>query len=799
MKHGLTAQDRIVDRIPICSGSFLDRLDGRVAVAGFLAGALLGACGGGEYGAAGGSTEGAVDSAPGPSEIRVVPLSTRSHLVTGGDVLLAIEAGSDVDLSGLTVESNGADVTDRFRRVEQRPLEPTPPGSAVGDRGRLVGLVEGLAPGANEVVAGAPGADEDAALALTSYPVSGPVFSGPHEEPFICQTEDFELAAGGTLGPPLGDDCAVDTRVDYVYLSSTDGEFRPYPGQSSEGTVPGDADVPTDAATARTLHGREVPFIVRVETGTVNRAVYEIAMLHDPAEPAPDPWAASPGWNGKLVYTHGGGCRSGWYQQGDRTGGVLREGLLDMGYAVASASLNVFGQNCNDLLASETHIMVKERFVEAYGPPRYTIGTGGSGGSYQSHQTADNYPGVFDGIIVSSSFPDVTSATIFTLADSRLLHHYFSATAPDALSREQERAVSGFGVWESIPNLSRGAARLDPTYEPEDPPEEQGGELSLPALEERRYDPAGNPDGVRATVHDHTVNVYGVAAEPGPAGTPVAARPLDNRGVQYGLAALEDGTISVRQFLDLNRDIGGFDADLNHVPERHGAGRVAAERALGTGRILHGGGGLAHTPIIDYRSYTDHREGGDIHMIVHQFSTRARLQEANGHSDNHVMAVGGCWGFTEECPDLGVLFRQMDRWLVAAFQDTTAAPLAEKVVENRPAGLVDHCWDTTRETRIRVDEPQRFDGTGRCSELYPAYPTPRHVAGAPLENDVVACRLKPTARDEYSVTFTDEEWAELRDVFPDGVCDWEAEDRYGSGYRGTWLSFGPSPVNFVEE
>ena len=33
--------------------------------------------------------------------------------------------------------------------------------------------------------------------------------------------------------------------------------------------------------------------------------------------------------------------------------------------------------------------------------------------------------------------------------------------------------------------------------------------------------------------------------------------------------------------------------------------------------------GLASTPVIDYRTHMDAREG-DIHMLVHQFSTRQR-------------------------------------------------------------------------------------------------------------------------------------------------------------------------------
>jgi len=62
-------------------------------------------------------------------------------------------------------------------------------------------------------------------------------------------------------------------------------------------------------------------------------------------------------------------------------GGVDDDVMLRQGYAVASASLNVFGNNCNDLLSSETIMMVKERFIENYGVPLFTIGTGGSGGA----------------------------------------------------------------------------------------------------------------------------------------------------------------------------------------------------------------------------------------------------------------------------------------------------------------------------------------------------------------------------------------------------------------------------------
>lgn len=704
--------------------------------------------------------------AAGAEPLRLRTLSTKPWLVTGGDVLLEIQAEPSLNLERLTVRRNGEDVTPLFR--------------ADGDSRRL-GLVTGLNAGDNTLTAALDGGPT-ATLVVTNFPVTGPVISGPHEQPFYCQSEEFRLVSGELLGPPLDADCSVATRVDYVYRSATSGEFLPY--------QPG-ARYPEDLQHINLPDGDFVPYIVRVETGTVNRAIYEIAMLHDPARGTPDAFTRSAGWNGKLVYTHGGGCRSGWYQQGRATGGVLREGLLEMGYAVTSATLNVFGQNCNDLLASETHIMVKERFIEHYGEPIYTIATGGSGGSYQSHQTADNYPGVFDGIIVSSSFPDVTSATIFTLADARLLHYYFTVVNQEGFTVDQQRAVSGFGSWGSIPNLARGAARLDPLYGFDTPPEEQGGEVSLPELEARRYQP-GSTGGVRATVYDHTVNVYGLAPE-----APVAARPLDNTGVQYGLKALNDGVISVDQFIALNRDIGGFDRDMNHVPQRHRADAIASRRAIESGRILFGGAGLATTPVIDYRSYTDHREDGDIHMIVHQFTTRQRMLAANGHADNHVMSVGGLWGFSADEPDLGELFRAMDQWLMGMRIDSVGTDAVARMVNARPAGLSDNCWDYSGTERINVRQTLDASGQGHCGEIYPVYSTPRQVAGAPLSNDIISCVLKPLDRQDYAAVVDDAQWQALQSVFPDGVCDWNPGDAHGASYQGTWQSFGPSPVNLV--
>ena len=159
------------------------------------------------------------------------------------------------------------------------------------------------------------------------------------------------------------------------------------------------------------------------------------------------------------------------------------------------------------------------------------------------------------------------------------------------------------------------------------------------------------------------------------------------------------------------------------------------------------------------------------------------------------MQVGGLWGFTEDQPDLAELFRQMDVWLIAIQTDESSIEYSEKVVNNRPASLVDACWDYSGEERIKHEQLQTFRGSSACNELYTAYPTPRHVAGAPLANNIVSCHLRELDPLDYSVTFSTEEYAELEQVFSEGVCDWSRGDASGARYQGTWVSFGPSPIN----
>ena len=169
-------------------------------------------------------------------------------------------------------------------------------------------------------------------------------------------------------------------------------------------------------------------------------------------------------------------------------------------------------------------MMVKERFIEAYGAPRHTIGWGCSGGSYQNHQIADNYPGLLDGIIPGCSFPDVGFGTIPMITDARLLDNYFAHAGHGEFTAEEQRAVAGFLVLATMPNVSINAGRITV------------GEFCPDVLPEAlEYHPTDNPSGARCDVYEHYVNIYGRDAASG-----FARRTLDNVGVQYGLQALND-------------------------------------------------------------------------------------------------------------------------------------------------------------------------------------------------------------------------------------------------------------------
>jgi hypothetical protein len=710
-----------------------------------------------------------------PGDVVLTSVPTPPYYVSGGNVMVRVDVAPDIDLGRVAVSVAGG----------QADARPAPADRLGRDQHALLALVTGMALGPNDVIAAVDGR-EVAALTVSNYPIEGPIFSGAHLEPYFC----LEQLALGPRGPARftigngdfvegtagGESCAIETRVDYVY--------RPAGEESRFQPVSDPASLPSDVATTTTSEGKRVPFLVRIETGTINRAIYQTAALVDPSSPEPDPWNPPAGWNGRLVYTYGGGCEAGFFQ-GTTTGGVLRESMLAKGYAVASSTLNVNAQGgCNDPLSAETTLMVKERFAEVYGPPIHTIGSGGSGGAMQQLLIAGAYPGILDGIMPSLTFPDATTYFIDTPECRLILRRYLNGRR---LPEETKRVIGGWSTWSTCEqSLGPRPNRIGPDDCPSD----------IPAGVE--YDARTNPTGLRCSIYDAMRSVYMTKMYDEITPTPqmeFARSPHDNTGVQYGLVALNEGLITKELFLDLNEKVGGWDIDFNWRPERAEADRGAVRIAYQTGRVTSGKGGLRTTPVIDERSYLD--DQGNFHQSFYSFAMRERLRRDNGHSNNYVLE----WhGRNVSLADENLAL--MDEWLANIALDTSGGDRADVVVRAKPASLVDACWDESGNKiaeRMTFDLTRLYDNTrGQCSRLLPPHASPRLIAGGPLTSDVLKCQLKPLDQGDYRVVFTEREWARLQATFPNGVCDWSRPGIGQDAVPQTWLSFGPSPVRHFQ-
>jgi hypothetical protein len=226
------------------------------------------------------------------AELKIATLSSRPEMVSGGDTLVKIELPDSVALNKVTVTRNGVNVSAKFK-----------PGSGHF----LVGLVDGLKLGENKLEAKA--GVESASLTVTDYPTTGPIFSGTHESPFVCET------AKAGLGEPIDTDCSIKTRVDFYYVTTA--------GKTVKLTNP--KQYPADLATTTVLSGKTVPYVIRVESGTINRGIYQIALLDDPAKARTEAYEPNDGWNGRLQIAFGGGSGIG-HHQGTIIGGFGNSG-----------------------------------------------------------------------------------------------------------------------------------------------------------------------------------------------------------------------------------------------------------------------------------------------------------------------------------------------------------------------------------------------------------------------------------------------------------------------------------------
>jgi len=771
--------------------------------------------------AVGTGSSGQTPGQPGDVPMRV--LSSAPQYVSGGDVRIEVRAAS-VEQPRIELLLNGRIVAPKI--------------TADGDR--LESVVQGLVDGENTLELRHRERGTLQILKLINHPITGPMFAGPKQEPFVC-TVNTELgieplldvddpryfavrdAAGKTIGHSRN--CSAPSSTRYYYMPTTGKTAKDYK------PMPADGSRPADLASTALIDGREVDFIVRYERGTINRFIYQYVMLSPPGEDPARPDTSS--WNGRLIYHFQGGVGFGHHQGHiDIQAGDAR--AIGKGYAVANSSGNRTSTHYDMVLGAETAMMTKEGFIKRYGVPLYTVGLGGSGGAIQQYLYAQNQPGLLDASIAQLSYPDMVGQIIH-VADCDLLEYYMDVTdrknrkwavtknrswlvgmnaedvqANPLLIFKSSLASLGMQV-NAAPGMTEcrrswsglRAGAMNPTFD--------SGNLKSKAA--GRLDFALWP-GLKFSHFGDVRNVYGVDALGYPRST------WDNVGVQYGLQALRNGKISVEEFLDLNLKIGGWKEPSQTVAEGFpykGIGPAEqskvredvdyfdpwgarnmnrwdpaapdkpASRTTGDLDAMHAmyRAGLVYRgesaiPTIDWRPYLERRL--NMHNAHQSFAARKRILQAMGNAEHHVIWMTQTRASGPDFDQTPMALEVMDEWM-----SNQRAHAERGASANRPPRALDSCFDA--DGALMHAGSAVWDGVidknkplGACAAAFPMYATSRIVAGGPLEGGIFKCELKSvdTALGDGSygaVLFNDAQQARLKAIFSAGVCDYTKPDQ----------------------
>lgn len=666
---------------------------------------------------------------------------------------------------------------------------------------------------------------------------SRPLFAGPRQYPFYCgrdmsrpdhaqpMVDNQEghgvpvhaltpATATGT-GRPERDtsritgyskDCQYPTQVRYYYRQEGTGRFLPL--EQADGDIE-----------QIEVRGERTDYVVRYETGTINRFFYAIAALRgDGGDGDESGEPSTRHWNGRLIYQFRGGVGIGW-RQGDLAPRYVlgeRHRELARGYAVVHSTGNQSRNHFNIGLAEDTARRVKRQFTALYGKPVYTVGVGPSGGAIQQYLLAQNAPGLLDGAIALYAYPDMVTQTIH-VQDCELLEHFAEETDRDNPlwdSWDNRSLIQGFnasdeagnryaparraadlltGRWSRLEGLSGSSECVS------------GWRGLTPLVSNPRFvdNSPDYADEVRNRVNwthwDSVPEVYGRDLHGH------ALRIWDNVGVQYGLASLASGELPVETFLKLNRTVGGWKPPQEMAPEKfwflnggiwpvelsfrsehnmtrspapglpapRTAGDAAAMRAAWlSGEVFTG---VIDIPVIDARHYLEPEL--DMHHVLASFTTRSRIQRAMGDSDNQVI-----WVADPAFDPQPMAFDVMDEWLSGPGDK---GPKAERGTRTRPAGAVDQCFDAGGDVIAQGEGV--WDGSwndagaeGECLSRYPFHRTSRQLAGDGMEAAVFRCHRQnideAIAAGVYGEADMQPYLDELRQIFPSGVCDYRQGD-----------------------
>lgn len=762
-------------------------------------------------------------------DVQLSVLSSPANYVSGGDARIGVRAAPGLH-DKVELWLNGSRLNGvQFQHKGSHQLEA---------------VISGLQVGENLLEVYVKGQSQRDRITLTNYPVTGPMFSGPQQQPFVCTTIQGAVgkqplvdtatppgytvkdAAGATIG--YSQNCSIETFISYFYVSNT-GSLKPLAAGVAR---------PADMGTVTLADGRTVDFVIRREIGSINRFLYSIAML----APAPDADNATRTntslWNGRLLYWFQGGVAIG-HTQGTVHSGSMNLDVLKQGVAIVHSSGNNTGTHYNLEVADETAMMTKERFVERYGVPTYTVGLGGSGGAIQQYVLGQNRPGVLDALLPVQSYPDMVTQTIH-VGDCELLEYYMDATdKANAKWRTTKNRtwLVGMNSEENPPggpntkvndplaplktalgySTAIGSSECVPAWRGLTPL--AMNPLYGQAPNQQNWVPLSDIAAIRWTHWDDLRNIYGV----NPA-TQGANPTWDNVGVQYGLRSLKSGKITPQEFVHLNWNVGGwkqpdqmvqegfpffgtsasevnkaltipgyFDPwssrNMNKTPSASDpaprtAGIFSAMRNIyDRGMVFHG---QLDRPTIDHRQYMEREL--DMHNVHQSFAVRQRVIDRMGNSDMMVIWFTDTMPGTPKASQSLEAIQVMDQWM----RNIKANPKAG-IRANRPVGAVDSCFDVAGQLIYRGDDA--WDGilddkpAGVCTQRFPLYQTSRIVAGAPIEGGIYQCALKPVEQAVMDGTYAP--WipsaadvVTLKKIFPSGVCDYSKPDQA----RPAWLN-----------
>jgi len=652
---------------------------------------------------------------------------------------------------------------------------------------------------------------------------SNSLYAGPKQYPFYCMTID------SYIGQPLVDnqeafgvpvysdlvkrneiigyskDCLFESHLQFYYLN-VDKKLVKLPKEKFSNLA--------------SLSNAKLPLqLFRAEQGSINRFIYTIAMAITPKELGTRTMSSL--WNKKLIYQFNGGSGIGFRQGRQKATRTITRRLEEVqkGYAIISSSGNRTSYTYNMLLAEDTARRVKLHFVSLFGEPIYTVGIGGSGGGLAQYLIGQNSDGILDGLIPQYSYPDMLSQTIYTL-DCDLFNNYFTFRSKGH-SRwqqwDQRQLLEGMNSLHDFPQkiaflqpVAQLMAGMVPSF-PTGNSECINGYFGLSTF---IHNPRQgflrhfySDDVVEKTNWSYWEDMAWLFNRDQHG---LVESTWDNEGVQYGLHALKQKQITLTEFVHINKNIGSWKdqhqmkAEIiitpfgrkmpfwvslwgshnitevidNKVAPRRSASLNAIEAAYRGGQVFIG---KLELPIIDVRHYLE--EKLDMHHMSASFSTRIRLQQANGHFDNQII-----WVAKRDFDPTDQAFDLMDLWLLKRkqFPELTAA-------QSKPVQLKDACFDDQGEVIAEgkgvwhgdwntVSNGQKVLTRGTCAQHYEIFTNSRIQAEGPWQGSIFKCHKIPLTRaikqGMYGGIELTEQLPALQRIFSQGVCD------YGQGDAG---------------